>query len=227
MRVVEAPLQLGRLEARAGGGLVADVALEIHLQRAGGGLVRGRAGDLCSAWIAACSSTAARRPARRVSGGRSRCAPSAPAASSRAPRGRASRLASAGGSGSTGSGLSTCSISHLTGHVGEGLQPARGLAVAGGEERAARLGSLGRLQRRRVGRFAARGLRAAQLVRRRRLGGRPRDLRQQPAATILHSASVKSARTSSRNGDGCCGPPSSSELRKERNSASSGRETQA
>ena len=42
-----------------------------------------------------------------------------------------------------------------------------------------------------------------------------------------HSSSVNNARTSATNGDACTGSPSSSEERKERNSTSSGRETQA
>ena len=88
------------------------------------------------------------------------------------------------GSASTGSGLRTCSISHLTGQVANVSRPradSRSRAASAAQHRG--IGRRG--ERRRVGRVAGRGLRAAQLVRRRRLGRRPRDLGQQPAAAVL------------------------------------------
>ena len=90
------------------------------------------------------------------------------------------------GSGSTGAGREDVLDQPLDRAAGERLQPARGLAVARREQRAdlrgrrARPSGARRLAARSIG-----GLRAAQLVRRRRLGRRPRDLGEQPAAAAL------------------------------------------
>src|SRR4051812_14773590 len=162
--VVEAPLELGRLVARAGGALVSDVALEVDLQGPGRG------------------------PRRRVARGGRQLADRGPQLGHRfalglrgEPRRTGAKLEPA--QRALEDGVGERAAAHglrirvhraraqqvldqpAHGAAGEGLQPARGLVIARGEQRVDG-GRLRRLQRRGGVVLLARGVGAPQLVRR-------------------------------------------------------------